>query len=221
LLSASGEAADNSAEMNTSRPALDLLGRTRRVVAYQHDPGLEGRPIGMMLAGGILAIVAGVLCARLVFSIWYLGSVEAEYGIYGVSVLFCLFVLGTYFFCLAYELYDVPKALRLTLVFALFAVVALAVMIGALIALAVVENGATVAVSQGDKTRAFGTAMSFAGSGSAEDEDAGKHATEVPGFAMVTCRHCGRDFFPVPPNAVCPWCDTPFLDGGSEGTPAA
>jgi hypothetical protein len=191
-------------------PITQVLGRTQQVVEYQHDPNLRGRPIGSMLAGAILAIVAAVLCARLAFSIWYLQSVDVQHGIFGVSFLFCLFVLGTYIFCFAYELYDVPRAVRLTLVFTLFAVVALAVMIGALIALAAIQAGATVAISESQKSKAFSVAASFVGADGI-DEDAGKHAADLPGFATITCEHCGRDFFPVPPNAICPWCDTPYL----------
>jgi hypothetical protein len=194
----------------TPNPITQVLGRTQQVVEYQRDPNLQGRPIGGMIAGAVLAIVAAVLCARLGFAIWYLQTVDAQHGIFGVSVLFCLFVLGAYIFCFAYELYDVPRAVRLTLIFTLFAVVALAVMIGALIALAAIQTGATVAISEGQKTKAFSVAASLVGP-DGTDEDAGKHASDVTGFATITCKHCGRDFFPVPPNAICPWCDTPYL----------
>lgn len=190
---------------------MRVIERTQKVVAYQHDPARAGRPIGVMLAGGVLAIVAAVLCARLAYAIWYLESVDLDHGIYGVSFLFVLFVLGSYYFALGYELYDVPRAVRLTVVFALFGILGLAFMIGVLIALAAIQAGAAIAISEGQKTKAIGTVASFSGGFTEEDEDAGKRAAEVPGFPMVTCEHCDRDFFAVPPDAICPWCDTPFL----------
>jgi hypothetical protein len=152
-----------------------------------------------------------VLCARLCFAIWYLQSVELQYGAYGVSFLFCLYLFGSYVFCLAYELYDGRRAVRLTLIFAVTGVVALGLMIGALAALAFIQSGAAFAVSEGQKTKAMSIAASFAGTGDGMDENGGKHAAGVPGLAMVTCKHCNRDFFPVPPTAICPWCDTPYL----------
>ncbi len=197
--------------MSPDTPALKVLDRTREVVAYQHDPACDGRPIGVMLAGGVLAIVAAVLCARLVYAIWYLEAVDLDHGMYGVSFLFALFVLGSYFFALGYELYDVSRAVRLTIVFAVLGIVGLVFMIGVLIALAAIQTGTGIALSEGQKTKAIGTVASFSGGFGDEEEDAGKRTTDVPGFPTVTCGHCDRDFFAVPPDAICPWCDTPYL----------
>ncbi|MGE0058523.1 MAG: hypothetical protein AB7T32_11120 [Dehalococcoidia bacterium] len=197
--------------MSPQSPAHHVIERTKEVVAYQHNPGLEGRPIGVMFAGGVLAIVAAVLCARLVYSIWYLESIDLDQGIYGVSFLFALYVLGAHCFALGYELYDGQRAVRLTIVFALFGLIGLVFMIGVLIALVAIQTGAGIVVTEGQKTKALSTVASFSGGFEDADEDTRKRAAEIPGFPMVTCGHCDRDFFAVPPDAMCPWCDTPYL----------
>jgi hypothetical protein len=194
--------------MSAQTSVLDVIRRTREVADYQHDPARSGRPVFLAFAGSVLAAVAAGLCAFLAYDIWYTREVPSSSGIYGVSLLFCLYVAGAYVFALAWELYDVARALRLTIVLALLGVVALVFMIGTLIALAFVKTGAGIAVSEQQGEKVIG-ALSYIGSGG--EEDGPPKATPVPGFAMVTCKSCERQFFPLPPKAICPWCDTAFL----------
>ena len=90
-------------------------------------------------------------------------------------------------------------------------VIALAVMIAVLVALAYLQVGAGIALSERQQNTAMSAVVSFAGGSAGADPDGGKHAQPVPGIPMLTCESCGRDFIAVPPDAVCPWCDTPYL----------
>jgi hypothetical protein len=212
LLLISDRAADNHDDMGT--PAQQVYAHTRAVVDFHRDPEQQGRPLGVMLAGAGLAFVAAALCARLAYQIWYTKALDTDTGLYGVSMLFAFFVLGCYLFSLGFELYDQYRALRLTLIFAIFGIIGLAVMIAVLVSLAFVLKGTSIALTEQQERSIAGAAISFAGGTVGVDPRAGRRAEHVPGIPILTCKHCDRDFIAVPPNAVCPWCDTPYLGRG-------
>ena len=189
-------------------PLFDIFDRTQQIAAYEQDPRLPRRPVLAMLAGLLLAGVSAVLCSLLAYSIWHERDVPASSGLYGVSLLFCFYVAGAYVFALAYELYDVPRALRLTIVLAVLGVLALGFMIAALMVIAFIKTGAWVGVSEQHGGKVIG-ALSYLGVG--EEDDGPARAAPNPYFSLITCKSCDRQFHPVPPNAVCPWCDTAFL----------
>jgi hypothetical protein len=81
-------------------------------------------------------------------------------------------------------------------------------MIGALIATAVIKSGAGLAVTKQQGRQVVGALSYF---GSSDEDDGPARAEPNPHFSMITCKNCERQFFPVPPNAVCPWCDTAYL----------
>jgi hypothetical protein len=194
--------------MNAAGSSFDVLGHGRQIAAYEQAPARPRRPLFTMLAGLLLAAVSAVLCTLLAYDIWYESRVPAESGLFGVSLLFCFYVGGAYLFSYGYELYDVSRAIRLTIVLAVLGVLALAFMVVALVVLAFIKTGAGLAVSEGHGKQALG-ALSYLGAD--DDEDGPLKAEPIPGFSMLTCKRCERQFFPVPPDAVCPWCDTAYL----------
>lgn len=193
--------------MGAQGATIDVLERSREIAAYQSDPGLHGRPVSLMVAGTLLAVLAAVLCFALARAIWYEGSVPSSSGLFGVSLLFCLYVAGAYVFALAYELYDVPRAPRLTIILALLGLFALAFMVVALAALAFVKTGAGLALGR-HHARQAAVSLTYLGG---DDEQGPARAEPLPHFSLITCKSCERQFFPVPPDAVCPWCDTAYL----------
>ena len=150
--------------MIANASVFDVVYRTREIAAYERDPELTRRPVLMMLAGLLLAAVSAVLCALLAYDIWYERTMPVNSGLFGVSLLFCFYTGGAYVFALAYELYDVRRALRFTIVLALLGVLALAFMAGALIALAFAKTGAGIAVSEQQGGKVLG-ALSYLGGG--------------------------------------------------------
>lgn len=157
-----------------------------------------------MLAGGLLAMVSMTLCLLLARQIWLTAGVAQEPGLYGVSMLFVLFVGGVYVFSLGYELNDAGRAVRLTLIIAVVGVVGLALMIGAFAALAWIKAGAGATVPDRQIQGALGL---LGGPETDEGPDAPKHHLEF----SVLCQSCDNPFIPVPPDAVCPWCDAPYF----------
>lgn len=180
---------------------LRVFERTQAAFAYQQDAASEGRPVSLMLAGGLLALVSAAFCGLLARQIWLANEVPSGSGLWGVSLLFVLYVGGLYVFCLGYQLYDVGRALRLTLIFAVISIIALTIVIGTFVVLAKLRSGATVLTGAGDKA---GPLVGMLGTFEGDDEAA--RGERDPLDFLIRCPHCHDDFTPTPPAAVCPWC---------------
>lgn len=196
--------------MSADSNFLNVLWRTRQVADYQADSSTSRRPVLLASAGAFLALVSAALCGLLAKQIWLDHDVAPGSGLFGVSLLFVFYVVGVYCFALAYELYDVEKALRLTFIMAVLGVLALGFMVIVFVALFWLKTGAGVVLSERQQNTLLG-AVSHLGS---EDED--ETPRRNPLDFLVGCKNCEMDFIPVPPDAMCPWCDTPYF-----GTTAA
>lgn len=161
--------------------------------------------MALVFAGGVLAVVSMLLCGLLARQIWLTHEVPQNEGIWGVSALYVLFVAGVYVFALGFELYDMGKALRLTFIIAVMGVLALAVMVSVFAALAWVKSGAG-AIGSEKHGNLVGAIAGFDVMADEEPEPK-RHPLDF----RLECKNCRRDFIPVPPDAVCPWCDTAYL----------
>lgn len=187
------------------RPSVfDILGRARLGFNRQHDPAAEGRPVSLMVGGGLLAVVAMTLCLLLARQIWLAGEIEQEPGLYGVSLLFVLFVGGVYVFALGYELNDAGRAVRLTLILAILGLAGLVLVISVFVALAWLKAGASSAAPGRQARGVLGLVSGF---DAPEREEQPRHTLAF----SVQCPKCEYAFIPIPPAAVCPWCDNAYF----------
>jgi hypothetical protein len=212
---------DFSGSPSTRPGDSQVFAHTRGVLAYHQDPAHEGRPLYLLLGGAAVAVVCLFLIGMLAYRTWYLEEIDPEKAYYGISFLFCFYVLGVFLFCYAYELYDMPRALRLTLIAAFVSVVLLFLVIFALASLSKLRSGVEAVAGEGDSVSdggLFGTIASYAG-GSERDRRYQRDWRErrrlgsfepdniresVP--FLVNCLGCGEMFSPVPPKAECPHC---------------
>ncbi|HLF76306.1 MAG TPA: hypothetical protein VJB57_02340 [Dehalococcoidia bacterium] len=205
-----------------SRPGdTKVFAKTQDVLAYHQDAAQEGRPLYLLLGGAAVAMVCLVLIGMLAYRTWYLQEIQPDQAYFGVSFLFCFYVLGVFLFCYAYELYDLPRALRLTLIAAVVSVILLVLVIGSLASLAKLKGGASAIAGEGDSVSdggLLGTIASFAGGDGdrGRDRDWRRRSWRRMGSFdpptresipfLVNCLGCGEMFTPVPPKAACPHC---------------
>lgn len=190
--------------MERQTSTFDILGRARLGLSRQEDPAASGRPVSLMVGGGLLAVVSMTLCLLLARQIWLTGEVAQEPGLYGVSLLFVLFVGGVYVFALGYELNDVGRAVRLTLILAVLGLAGLVLVVSVFVVLAWLKAGAG---SAAPGRQARGVLGLMSGFDSAEEEEPQRHTLAF----SVQCPKCEYAFIPIPPAAVCPWCDTAYF----------
>jgi hypothetical protein len=198
---------------------LNVYGRTRDVLSYHRDDGREGRPLYLLLGGAAVAVVSLAFIAVLVYRTWVEQSLEADRSYYGISFLFVFYVAGIFLFCYGYELYDLPRALRLTIIAAVVSVVGLALIIVSLTALTKLKNMPSLAgdAAESSDGSLFNVIGAFAGTSASRRRR--RSIFDSPGEIngsepfLLSCRHCGEMFTPVPPAAKCPHCGKPALGG--------
>jgi len=209
-----------------SRPTdLQVRTKTQNVLAYHEDPEQEGRPLLLLLSGAGMALLWLMYMGGLCFRTVYEHRIDTNQAYFGISFLFCFYVLGVFLFCYAYELYDMPKALRLTIIAAFVSLVFLVLVIVSLATLAKMKDGIRALAEEGDSGSDGSlatTLFSFAGinAGKEDQEEARKRRGGYEDFItpdllpfLIKCQGCSEMFTPVPPKAVCPLCGRAALSG--------
>jgi len=193
-----------------------MLSQAHQLIDYDRDPEQPGRPLLLLLAGAALACLALFLLFIIAFRTWVTHEVDPSMAYWGVSLLFCFYLLGIYIFSYAFELYDVGKALRLTLIIAVFSVMAVVVIVGALAVLtkahdAVKGVGGGGGSKTADKAASFLPVISsYLGGEDGNYERRREREVDAPPATdrpfTIGCQGCGQRFTPAPPDAKCPFC---------------
>lgn len=94
--------------------ARQVRAKTHEVVDYDHDDEKPGKPLHILIPGGLIALA---VLALIVF-IGYLTFVEERLsqnlGLLLMGILSPFYVGGVFLFSYGYELYNIPRAIRLT-----------------------------------------------------------------------------------------------------------
>jgi hypothetical protein len=99
---------------SSARGLKRVRAKTNAVVEYHNDPDEPGKPLYLLIPGAVLALVCLLLEIYLAYRTFLAGDLPGGSGI-GLMLLLAPFYAGAVFlFSYGYELYDVPKALRLT-----------------------------------------------------------------------------------------------------------
>lgn len=119
--------------------ARQVAAKTHEVVEYDHDESKPGKPLHIMVPGGLVALGALGTIVLIAYLTWFETQLDQSVGLILIALLFPFYVGGVFLFSYGYELYNLPRALRLTaiIVFLTFA----AVVIVAVLALVLFGGG--------------------------------------------------------------------------------
>src|SRR5512135_1427863 len=119
--------------------ALKVRAKTSEVRDYHYDDARPGKPLYLLIPGGLIALAAIGLIIYIGYKTWYLGDMPSSQGIGLIALLAPFYIGGVFLFSYGYELYDMPKALKLTAI-VVFITVAFVVIIAVLFVLASGES---------------------------------------------------------------------------------
>lgn len=94
--------------------AREVSAKTREVVAYDHDPSLPGKPLHILIPGGLVALASLGVIILVAYMTWFQGELDQGTGLLLIALLAPFYVGGVFLFSYGYELYNIPRALRLT-----------------------------------------------------------------------------------------------------------
>ena len=101
--------------MSTSEyKARELRAKTHEVYEYDHDDNKPGKPLHILIPGGLIALASLAVIIFIIYQTWFETNLSQELGILLCLILSPFYVGGVFLFSYGYELYDLPRALRLT-----------------------------------------------------------------------------------------------------------
>ena len=105
--------------------ARQVGAKTQEVVDYHHDESLPGKPLHILIPGGLVALAALAVIVMVGYQTWFKGELAQSTGLVLSRPLAPFYVGGVFLFSYGYELYNIPRAIRLTaiIVFLTFAAV--------------------------------------------------------------------------------------------------
>jgi hypothetical protein len=111
--------------------ARQVGAKTNEVIDYHHDDEKPGKPLYLLIPGGLIALATLALIIFIAYQTWFQNNLSQNLGTTLIIILAPFYVGGVFLFSYGYELYNIPRALRLTAIIVfvtLAAVVILAVL---------------------------------------------------------------------------------------------
>src|SRR5215203_7448110 len=94
--------------------ARQVSAKTHEVVEYDHDDSLPGKPLHILIPGGLVALAALGTIILVIYLTWFEGRLNEGMGTVLILLLAPFYIGGVFLFSYGYELYNIPRALRLT-----------------------------------------------------------------------------------------------------------
>jgi len=207
--------------------AREVRSKTQEVVDYDHDESLPGKPLHILIPGGFIALAALGTIILVGYWIWIEGRVNESLGITLILLLAPFYVGGVFLFSYGYELYNIPRALRLTAII-VFLTVGVVVIVGVLfLVLAAGGQGLTGGSS---KKRSSGGGKPLARPASMPTPSSAGRGFGVPNLGPVVVLGGGRTHtrevtrevvkeveVPVAPRSIdCPYCKRSYVPAENE-----
>lgn len=206
--------------------ARQVGAKTQEVVAYDYDESLPGKPLHILIPGGLVALASLGVIVLVAYQTWFQGELSQGIGLLLVGLLTPFYVGGVFLFSYGYELYNIPRALRLTaiIVFVTFAAVVIVAVL-----FFVLGSGKGLPESSSKKkpsgkpkvesrtTSSGGAGMPnlgplvvLGGPGRTHTREVMREVVkevEVPvAPRAIDCPYCGRSYVPAEQNYACPAC---------------
>lgn len=206
--------------------ARQVSAKTQEVIAYNHDESLPGKPLHILIPGGLVALASLAVIVLVAYLTWFKGELDQGTGSLLVLLLAPFYIGGVFLFSYGYELYNVPRAIRLTAII-VFVTVAAVVIVAVLFFLlgsgkGLPESSSKKKSSGKPKVEArptssgggglpnFGPLVVLGGPGQTHTREVTREVVkevEVPvAPRSIDCPYCGRSYVPADQNYACPAC---------------
>lgn len=204
--------------------ARQVSAKTQEVIAYSHDESLPGKPLHILIPGGIVALAALAVIVFVGYQTWFKGELDQSTGLVLIALLAPFYIGGVFLFSYGYELYNIPRALRLTviIVFLTFAAVVIVAVLFFVLGSGrdLPGSSSKKKSSAGLKVQANPTSSSSPGmpnlgplillGGPGQTREVTREVVkevEVPvAPRAIDCPYCGRSYVPAEQNYACSAC---------------
>ena len=207
--------------------ARQVAAKTHEVVEYDRDDSLPGKPLHILIPGALIALASLAVIVLVIYQTWFENNLAQSTGIILLVILAPFYIGGVFLFSYGYELYNIPRALRLTAII-VFVTVGFVVIIAVLFF--VLSSGKSDFGSSSKKKSSGGSkpvARNLPSSGGSGLPNLGPivvlggpgrtHTREVTREVVkevevpvaprsIDCPYCRRSYVPADENYACPSC---------------
>ena len=208
--------------------ARQVAAKTHEVVEYDRDDSLPGKPLHILIPGALIALASLAVIVFVIYMTWFENRLDQTTGIILLVILAPFYIGGVFLFSYGYELYNIPRALRLTAII-VFVTVGFVVIVAVLFF--VLSSGKSdfgssskKKSSGGSKPQARNAPSSSGGSGLPNlgpvvvlGGPGRTHTREVTREVVkevevpvaprsIDCPYCRRSYVPADENYACPSC---------------
>ena len=205
--------------------AREVSAKTQEVVDYHRDDALPGKPLHLLIPGGAIALVSLGVIVLIAYLTWWDGRFSQATGLTLITLLAPFYVGGVFLFSYGYELYNLPRAIRLTVII-VFVTLASVVIVAVLFF--VLSSGRDLPGSSNNKSNKkttarvnqpsssgggfgippIGPVIMMGGPGRTRTREVTREVVkEVPvAPRSIDCPYCGRSYVPAEQNYACPAC---------------
>lgn len=212
--------------------ARQVAAKTQEVVEYDRDETKPGKPLHILIPGGFVALASLGVIILVIYLTWFENQLDQNTGIILLLLLAPFYVGGVFLFSYGYELYNIPRAIRLTAIVVFLTVAA--VVIVAVLFFVLAAGGKGISSSSSRKKSSGGGSNSQAGNVTSSSSGWGgpnlgnvvvlgggrtytREVTkevvkevEVPvAPRSIICPNCGRSYVPAEEKYICPSCGAP------------
>ena len=211
--------------------ARQVRAKTNEVFEYDHDDEKPGKPLHILIPGGLIALATLALIIFIGYLTWFDESLSQEIGVVLLIILAPFYVGGVFLFSYGYELYNIPRAIRLTAII-VFVTLAAVVIVAVLFFVLGNSKGSSNSSSKSSKSSslkpsakmsglkgaAIGGAM--ANKSSSSSSSGGSHHSSGPiffggGGTRVETREVTKEVVkevPKEPMPIsCPFCSRSYV----------
>jgi hypothetical protein len=206
--------------------ARQVGAKTQEVVAYDQDESQPGKPLHILIPGGLVALASLGVIILVAYMTWIDHRFDQSTAFILIGLLAPFYVGGVFLFSYGYELYNIPRAIRLTaiIVFLTFAAVVIVAVLFVILGSGgkLPESSSKKKSSGGARARTTPTSSSGGGfgippigpiiamGGPGRTREVTREVVkevEVPvAPRSVDCPYCGRSYVPAEQKYACPAC---------------
>jgi hypothetical protein len=185
----------------------------------------------LLIPGGLIALACLALEILIAYQTFLNETIAQDTGVVLMLVLAPFYIGGVFVFSYGYELYDLPRALRDTVIVVFITVAAVAIVAVLFVVLGAMSGGKSSSSSSKSSSRSNSSSSSGGGSGGGGGGGGGYYSgmgpiiigsggttrvetrevvREVPVEPAkphpITCPYCGRAYVPADTKYACPNC---------------
>ena len=214
--------------------AREISAKTHGVIDYHRDDSVPGKPLHILIPGGLVALGALAVIVLVIYETWFQNQLDQSTGTVLLLILAPFYIGGVFLFSYGYELYNIPRAIRLTAIIVFLtvaAVVIVAVLFFVLAGGGKLPDGSSKKKSSGGGSKAQARNVSSSSSGNFGGPNLGP-VVFLPGMGggtrtetvtrevvkevevpvaprSINCPSCNRGYVPSEEKYICPSCGMP------------